>query len=591
MPDSNISSESMTSIVADPVHKIIIYQMMVRLFGNGNVTNKVYGSLAENGVGKFDDISDEAIGSLKDFGATHLWYTGILSHATTTDYSVDGINRDNPLIVKGKAGSPYAVKDYYDVDPDLAMVVGNRMSEFEALLTRTHKGGLKVIIDFIPNHVARQYHSGSKPGGVSDFGVDDDVSVAFKADNNFYYIPGQALKLPDAVGQGVSSEPYVEFPAKATGNDVFQSSPAITDWYETVKLNYGVDYLDSGRTYFDPIPSTWLKMLDILKFWTIKGVDGFRCDMAEMVPVEFWGWVIPEIKKINPNLIFIAEIYNPEAYPRYIFSGKFDYLYDKVGLYDTMRRLITGVGTVEDITRVWQVESGDFSDRMLRFLENHDEQRIASRFFANDPFLALPAMVLSATLHAGPVLYYFGQEVGVNADEDEGFQGNDGRTTIFDYWGIPAFQRWVNQGKFDGGAMTTDQQDLREFYQWLNRLVMQRKAISQGSFYDLQYANMDWQSGEYDKTRIYSYLRYSADQVLLFIFNFDEHKACRVQLRIPDHAWVNTLGLEKDRAYRFQEVFPENVLDFEVSGSAVGTEGLGLNLEPLSFYVMEIKEA
>ncbi len=570
-------------------HKIILYQLIVRLFGNLNTTNTFCGTLAENGAGKFDDITESALVSLREFGATHLWFTGVIEHATVTDYSAYGIRRDNSLLVKGRAGSPYAVKDYYDVDPDLAREAGSRMAEFGALVARTHAAGLRVIIDFIPNHLARQYGSDAKPDGVTDFGQEDDPGLFFAPDNNFYYLPGQEFVVPEGAGALYRcDEDYEESPARATGNDVFRADPSLHDWYETVKLNYGVDVMNRGKTCFDPVPSTWWKMLEVLRFWAGKGVDGFRCDMAEMVPVGFWGWVIPRVRELNPDLVFIAEIYNPAAYRTYLFEGRFDYLYDKVGLYDAMRRLICGGGTVEDITRVWQEESGDFSSRMLRFLENHDEQRIASRFFAGDPFLALPAMLLSATLHGGPVMYYSGQELGVRAEGAEGFQGDDGRTTLFDYWSIPELQGWVNGGRYDGAGMSAGQRELRDFYGKLNGFVLSSEAVCSGEFYDLQYANIDRQDTGYDRSRIYSYLRYTAGQQLLFVVNFDRHRAFRTSVRIPDHAWCEKLGHRHDSLYRFREVFPEQVLSFTLRGDEVTGTGVGFMLEPLAFYVLEI---
>jgi glycosidase len=571
--------------------KLIIYQIFTRLFGNQNTTNKVYGTIEENGSGKFNDITDTALASIKNFGITHVWYTGIIEHATLTDYSEYGIGTDHPLIVKGIAGSPYAVKDYYDVDPDLAVDVSKRMLEFEALITRTRQQGLKSIIDFIPNHVSRQYHSDARTLGIKDFGEDDDTTVTFAPDNNFYYIPDHDFIVPEGHKPPVDvAGPYHERPAKATGNDVFQAQPSQYDWYETIKLNYGVDYLNGRSTHFDPIPSTWLKMYDILRFWTEKGVDGFRCDMAEMVPVEFWGWVIPEIKKVNPEIIFIAEIYNPHEYHNYIKKGQFTYLYDKVGLYNSLRHLMEGSGSVEDITRIWQQESGDIAENMLRFLENHDEQRIASRYFAGDAWAAVPAMTLSATLHTGPMMLYFGQELGVNPTISEGFQGEDGRTTIFDYWGVTEFQQYVNGGKFDGGALTVDQKNLRAFYENLNKFVTENEAVFAGNFYDLQYVNVDGQSPDYDKTRIYSYLRYTDHQKLLFIYNFDQEKTYHTNLRIPQGVWQDTLNLNSTVSYTLKQVFPMLILTPNIRPSEITSTGILLTLPPNSVYVYEIVE-
>jgi glycosidase len=569
--------------------KFVIYQLFTRLFGNQNTTNKVYGTIEENGCGKFNDIDDTALAALKDFGATHLWYTGVLEHATLTDYSQFGINPDHPLIVKGIAGSPYAVKDYYDVDPDLAVDVPHRMQEFENLIARTHAHSLKVVIDFIPNHVARQYHSDVRPAGIRDFGEDDDNTVTFNPANNFYYIPNHDFVVPEGHTPPLPViSPYHERPAKATGNDVFLPQPSQYDWYETIKLNYGVDYLDGRSRHFDPIPSTWLKMRDILIYWTRKGVDGFRCDMAEMVPVEFWGWVIPEVKKENPTVIFIAEIYNPFEYRNYINIGKFDYLYDKVGLYNSLRRIIEGHGSAEDITRIWQHESGDFSEHMLRFLENHDEQRIASRYFAGNPWTALPGMVLSATLHTGPLMLYFGQELGVDPTRQEGFQDEDGRTTIFDYWGVPEFQKWVNGGKFNEELLTTEQKTLRGFYGNLNAFARNNEAVYAGEFYDLQYVNADGQSFNYDKTIIYSYLRHTGDQKLLFVYNFHESRTVETFIKVPQDAWTSVLKLGNTGSYKLKPVFPVEVPQIQLPAADITSTGVHIELPPISAFAFEI---
>lgn len=564
--------------------KITLYQIYTRLFGNLTTTNKFYGTRDENGVGKFNDITDKALNSLKKFGISHVWYTGIIEHATMTDYSAHGIPKDNPYVVKGIAGSPYAIKDYYDVNPDLAVDVPNRMREFEALIARSHKVGLRVIIDCVPNHVARQYQSDMKPKGVKDFGEDDDKSVGFHPQNNFYYLPNQAFQVPDNVPipPAIEAFPYAEFPAKATGNDVFAAKPSINDWFETIKLNYGVDYQNGRRKHFDPIPNTWLKMRDILLYWANKGVDGFRCDMAEMVPFEFWGWVIPEVKKVYPKTIFIAEIYNPAEYHNYLFKGQFDYLYDKVGLYDALRRLMEGHGNTADITRVWQQESGDFANRMLRFLENHDEQRIASKYFAGNPFYAIPAMVVSATLHTGPLMLYFGQEVGVNPTVAEGFSGEDGRTTMFDYWGVVEYQAWVNGGKFDGGKLNDDQKKLRGFYTDLLQLVNQSDAIRHGSFYDLQYANTNGQTTGYNDAKMYAYLRHSDKQRLLIVCNFDLHQSVQTTIKIPTHAW-ETMGLSPTSQYVFKEIFqhPQTI-------TVEASKGLEIQMEANSVRIFEI---
>ena len=572
-----------TSSVVPVMDKLIIYQIFTRLFGNQTTTNQPHGSRDENGVGKFNDINEAALQSIRQFGASHVWFTGILEHATQTDYQADGIHPDDPAVVKGRAGSPYAVKDYYDVDPDLAVDVPNRMAEFEALVQRTHAYGLKVLVDFIPNHVARQYASDAKPAYVTDLGQNDDTSVDFAPNNNFYYLPGQTFVAPgQAAGTNPSPHPLHEYPAKVTGSGSITATPDRNDWYETIKLNYGLNIFD-GSLHIDPIPATWHQMLDILLFWAEKGVDGFRCDMAHYVPVEFWQWVTTQVKQRYPHLIFIAEIYDPQLYRSFIFEGGFDYLYDKVGLYDSVRQLIEGHGSCYELTRVWQQESGDFSRHMLRFLENHDEQRIASRFFAGDPWAAVPGMVLTATMHTGPLLLYFGQEVGVRAEGAEGFSGDDGRTTIFDYWGIPGWQGYLNEGSYDGRKLSDNQRNLRAFYQQLNHLVSGSDAVQNGYFYDLQYANDNGQSAGYDAHQIYSYLRYTDHQKLLIVCNFSPHYTYNTLIRIPDLA-LAAMGLNAAQLYRFTDIFQT---DTEVE--AAGSVGVPLVLPPRSAQVLEIK--
>lgn len=570
-----------TTSVVPVMDKLIIYQIFTRLFGNQNTTNQFNGSIDENGSGKFNDINDDALRAIKQFGASHVWYTGIIEHATQTDYSAYGILPDDPSVVKGRAGSPYAIKDYYDVDPDLAVSVPNRMAEFEALVERTHVHGLKVLIDFVPNHVARQYKSDTKPANVIDLGANDDTSIRFSIENNFYYLPGETFVSPEK-SQEATTNPLHEFPAKVTGSGSITASPDINDWYETIKLNYGFNIFEGGQQ-FEPVPATWKQMLDILLFWANKGVDGFRCDMAHYVPIPFWKWAISRVKQQYPRILFIAEIYDPNLYRPFIFDGGFDYLYDKVGLYDTLRELMEGHGSCYNITRVWQQESGEYAQHMLRFLENHDEQRIASRFFANDPWAAVPAMTLSATMHTGPYMVYFGQETGVRPEEAEGFSGDDGRTTIFDYWGLPDWQGWINKGRYDGLGLSDEQQRLRSFYQQLNHLVNGSDAIQNGYFYDLQYANDNGQSAGYDAQRIYSYLRHTDRQKLLIVCNFSNNTTYETTIRIPNHAF-DVMSLSPSRTFTFTDIFLTNS---EID--AVGTMGVPVVLPPRSVRVLEIK--
>lgn len=510
--------------------KMIIYQVFPRWFGNTNTKPVRNGSLEENGVGKFSDFTPLALSKIKELGTTHIWYTGVIEHATQTDYTAYHIQKDHRAVVKGKAGSPYAIKDYYDIDPDLADHVENRMEEFEALVARTHDAGMKVIIDFVPNHVARQYHSDAQYNFIEELGQNDNTSKAFDPNNNFYYIPGQPLTLPFTDDD--DGLEYSEFPAKATGNDRFDAFPNCNDWYETVKLNYGVDYLNGRSKHFDPIPNTWHKMLDILRFWASKQIDGFRCDMAEMVPVEFWEWAIPLVKKDYP-VIFIAEVYNPAEYRNYIFNGHFDYLYDKVGLYDTLRAVICGQAPASNIPACWQSLEG-IQSHMLNFLENHDEQRLASDFFAKDPSAGISGLMVSALMNTNPMMIYSGQELGERGMDEEGFSGLDGRTTIFDYWSVSTLRNWKNGGKYDGGKLTEKQKQLRQQYAAILNIAKNEPAITQGSFFDLMYTNE--KNRFFNNRNQYAFLRKHKNEVILVVANFT-HSEQNVWVNIPEDAF------------------------------------------------------
>ena len=509
------------------MQKIILYQIFTRLFGNDNTQCTPNGDIVQNGCGKLANFTPEALEAIKKLGTTHVWYTGIIEHATQTDYSKQGIRPDHKATVKGKAGSPYAIKDYYDIDPDLATSVPSRMKEFTQLVKRTHEAGLKMIIDFVPNHVARCYHSDAKPKNVVDLGEKDDTSLFFSPKNNFYYLPGTTL------GGEVDWQDYTEIPARATGNNRFDAYPSRNDWYETVKLNYGVNYLEGERTDFYPFPSTWLKMRDILLFWAKKGVDGFRCDMAEMVPFHFWGWVIPIIKEKYPHIVFIAEVYNTWEYYNYVKHGKFDYLYDKVGLYDTLIGIIRHQQSATDITRTWQ-NLGELRAHMLHFMENHDEQRLASDFIAGHGRPALPAMLVSATIDTCPTMVYFGQELGERGMDEEGFSGRDGRTTIFDYWSVDTIRRWHDGGTFSGKELNEGERDLQDYYSHLLHIARDEKAIAEGDFFDLMYVNPHTE--HFNPHRQYAFLRKHENELLLIVANFDEWDS-QVAVNIPTDAF------------------------------------------------------
>ena len=538
-------------IVSDK--KIVVYQVFTRLFGNKNTTNKPWGTLEENGVGKFNDFTDKALNEIKDLGVTYIWYTGVPHHALIRDYTAIGISNDDPEVVKGRAGSPYAVKDYYNVNPDLAVDPANRLQEFEALIARSHKAGLKVIIDIVPNHIARKYEGKNNPAGVKDFGADDAVSFEYKRDNNFYYIPNTHFEIPNtAKPLNGEKNPLVdgkfeEYPAKWTGNGSRMAKPDKNDWYETVKVNYGIrpdgskdfptlpagfdtkSYQEHYNFWKDKnVPDSWIKFRSIALYWTAKGVDGFRYDMAEMVPYEFWSYMNSAVKMANPNAFLLAEVYNPKEYRNYIHLGKMDFLYDKVETYDKLKDVIRGKSLPDGLSDI-QKGMRDIEHHMLHFLDNHDEQRLASPEFAGTPEKGKPLMVVSTAISTSPTMVYFGQEVGEAGNENAGF-GTHSRTSIFDYIGVPNHQRWMNGGKFDGGQLSQAEKDLRDFYKRLLNFSISSSALM-GKFEEIQTVNRHNTKG-YDPG-IYSITRWSDTQKLIVVTNFSWIATSNFELKVP----------------------------------------------------------
>ncbi len=522
------------------MHKPIIYQILPRLWGNDTKNPLKNGTLSENGTGKFSDIDTRTLEYIRWLGCSHVWYTGILRHSTQT--SEGGCIPSHPQLVKGQAGSPYAICDYYDVNPYLADEPKKRMDEFESLIERTHEAGLKLIMDFVPNHVARDYGKNSSVPGHPVLGAEDDRSVHWKAENDFYYYVGEKLTLPTPVPEGM--EPYNEFPAMATGNNCYSPAPGINDWYETVKINYG-----------DEHTSTWDKMYDIIDYWASKGVDGFRCDMVELVPPQFFRWLISKVKEKYPEVIFIAEVYKKELYGEYIRSVGFDYLYDKSGLYDTLRTIVeknvndNGMPvelwqSATGITRNWQYLS-DLQPYMLNFLENHDEQRFASDFFAKDAGNTFAPLYVSLYLNTAPFMIYFGEEIGERGMYEEGFSGQDGRTTIFDWWSIESIRRLRKVIAEDAYrtmsiqelvAAGLEEKEAEVFCRFAQatRFASTDPGIRMGTTYDLCYCNFG--SEGFDKNRHFAFLRDYQDHTLLVAANFS-NKEAEMSIIIPDHAF------------------------------------------------------
>jgi glycosidase len=565
---------------------INIYQLFPRLFGNTSTQHRFNGNINENGCGKFSHISSRAIESLRDLGITHIWLTGIIRHAKITSYSNFGIPDSHPSLVKGMAGSPYAIMDYYDVDPDLADAVPNRMSEFEALVQRIHDTGLKAIIDFVPNHVARQYHSVAKPANVLDLGENDNVNRGFDPMNNFYYLVGQSFippKREDEIYQ--SDRIYLEQPAKVTGNDCFSPSPSVHDWFETVKLNYGVNYFHLMDQVFDPIPSTWQKMLHILRFWASKGIDGFRADMAEMVPIDFWKWANVALKSEFPNLIMIAEVYQPGRYRDFIEAG-FDLLYDKVGLYDTLMNIMCRGHAAQSITECWRKNEG-LNEKMLRFLENHDEPRLASWQIGLQPYMTIPALAVSAFLHPSALMIYNGQESGEKAVGASGFSADDGRTSIYDYCIMPQHLQWFNNGACDGALLSFDQHLLRNAYKQILHARLTMPALQANGFYDLMWAN-PWFTN-FDPHYVYAFCRFGGGQNLVVVVNFNKSAQRTMQLKIPLDA-LNLMGFTSQMPPRMKLrlLAGQGHAQDEIAGALLAQEGCKVSIPPSNFAIFEL---
>jgi len=589
-------------------HKKVVYQVFTRLFGNENTTNKPWGTIEENGVGKFNDFTDKALQEIKDLGITHIWYTGILHHATITDYTKYGISNDDPDIVKGRAGSPYAVKDYYQVDPDLAVDPAKRMEEFEQLIARTHKVGMKVVIDIIPNHIARAYEGKNNPKGVSDFGANDDKTVTYKKNNNFYYVVGENFKvpvwknnyLPLGGEKNVHADgKFEETPAKWTGNGSRLAQPDVNDWYETVKINYGVkpdgskdfDELPEGfdkKGYQEhvafwqdkEIPDSWLKYKEIALFWLDKGVDGLRFDMAEMVPVEFWSYMNSIIKIKYPEALLLAEVYNPNLYRDYIHLGKMDYLYDKVALYDTIKHVMQGHGLTDNLPQI-QKDLEDIEHNMIHFLENHDEQRIASPDFAGSAEKGKPAMVVSTTISTSPTLLYFGQDVGEPGKENAGF-GTATRTSIFDYVGVPHHQRWMNNKKFDGGQLSENEKNLHDFYKRLLNFTIQSSALM-GAYEETH--NYNRANTENYNHKVFSFVRWDEIEKLIIVTNFDGENSYEFDLKLPSSI-ISDWNL-KDGKYQFtDQLYGKKSYQLNIEN---GNASINVKLNPLESLILKLK--
>jgi glycosidase len=601
-----------------------IYQLFLRQFGNTNETRKPNGTLAENGVGKFSDLDDRALGSLRKFGVTHLWLLGTLRQATATDYSGIGLPADDPDLLKGLAGSPFAVRDYFDVCPDYADNPAQRLYEFRALVVRIHRHGLKVILDFVPNHVARSYRSVVRPE--LNFGARDDRTRFFAPGNNFFYLQGQPpLRLP-TVKDGKPVSPTCQVlgncdglfdgeldHGKVTGNNVVSWTPNLGDWYETVKLNYGFDFTQGRQgpkeyptsTHPEkPIPDTWLKMDAVLAYWQVLGVDGFRCDMAHWIPLEFWRWAIGRARERNAGVLFLAEAYDDD--PNKLTDGNvlaalveagFEAVYDHQS-YRILKDLYEGPKWANDLDGV--LGSVAPLHQSVRYAENHDEARLANstQWGGLGAAVGRPVSALLFGVGRGPVLIYNGQEVGEPALGAEGFGGNDARTSIFDYWSMPELAKWVNGHHYDGARLSTEQKELRAWYARLLRLVNE-PAFLRGEFIPLNRANSNNPrfgrvSGETASGHwLYAFIRHdsASRQSYLVAANLHGKEALRdITIKLSPEALAAAGVDHGDQKLEFRDrLAADQPLRLKTTASALREKGLDIpSLPPLTACYFEV---
>lgn len=537
--------------------KPVIYQLVVRYFGNTSGANAIDGELRKNGCGKFDDINDRALAELVRLGVTHVWLMGVFRQATLTDHSSIGLPADPPEVVKGVAGSFYAVRDYADVCPDYAVNPVRRMAEFEALVERIHAAGLRVLIDFIPNHVSRNYSSDTFP-----FGRGDDQSKFFDPQNHFYYLPDppkRALSLPRPStwnppgivfgGRFQPEDGSTGHTPKATGGDdygrVVDTQLTESLWYETIKLNYGFNFAEQ-RGYYDPVPRTWTMVDAILAYWQRKGVDGFRCDFAHYVPQEAWAYLIAQARERRRDAFFIAEAYpfagslDPVHDQRQLIAAGFDAVYHWTS-YNALKGVYQGLGL-----NAYEREMAALGDaerpHYLEYLENHDERRIGSSVVlgagpGDSGFGSSAASYQLAPLQLlygpGPVLIFNGQEVGEPGSGATGFKGDNGRTTIFDYWRMPTFARWVNGYAYDGGQLEPAEKRLRRYYADLLALCRHPAVLGSG-YWGLRYCNRaDQVPGASD--RLYPFARFApgTGQLVVIVANFRPNSPDSGRVRVP----------------------------------------------------------
>ena len=583
----------------------VIYQLFVRHFSNfqkGGVRN---GTRKQNGCGTFAGVNDAALEAIAQMGVTHLWLTGVLRHATQTPHP--GLPAHPACVVKGIAGSPYAVTDYFDVDPDLAEEPQERMEEFCALLGRVRRCGMVPMLDFVPNHVSRCYasrgHSELEPG------MWDRKDVFFARDNAFYYLA------PPPNGDRRVILPEGEFEAergcgRVTGNNAATWLPSVFDWYETVKLNYGCDYrhgaaeaesLPGVLTTADAVPRTWRIMDHVLAWWQELGVGGFRCDMAHMIPLPFWRWEIARARLRDEAVFFMAEAYDdpmkltPGDPLQDLLAAGFSGVYDAPA-YRALRDLYEGGVWANDLDTFHRPENPLFTGG-VRFVENHDEPRLASPLFWGNCGADVARAVMTApyTTSCGPVLFYNGQETLERAEGPTGFGGDNGRTSIFDYTTLPRLQRWTCGGRYDGSELSTEELELRCFCGRLLRFL-QHPALAAGTFYGLNWSNRATpgygREGEETTSghRLYAFLRHNSQSrhTLLIVCNFSPNRNADTHIHIPRNAceWAHKTAPR----FSFTDILDPASAPLSATPDQLDTDGLPVHIPAGNARIFEWKQ-
>ncbi len=566
------------STLPKPARAVTIYQVAPRTYaaqGNGAAL-----------AGKLSDMTTDRLREIRDLGIDYLWLTGVLEHAARA--------QTDPDVVKGEAGSYYAIYDNWDVSSEIGT-----MADFEAVIERAHSVGLRVLIDFVANHTARLHRTDVVCKQHLDFGRGDRTEVAFDRDNNYYYMPNTSFTPPTQTGSAGSDGAFdtdiftpgiqLESPARVTGNDIVSPNPPISDWFETVKLNYGWDLINK-RANYSPRPRTWNQMIDVARYWVEKGVDGFRVDFAHAVPIEFWRTFAAELKAVQPQVFLLAEAYETDyrmKLPGFTFYDMLDAGFDSVynsAMYWAMHNQVQRPGDMRSaVPNRSPALAANIVNRGFQFtqyLENHDEERVASRTFA--PWIGERAqraeLGLAYTaylgLMPGNLLMHGGQELQEDASVFGSYAGDNGKTSIFDYVYQSQTRLWQS------GNRPQWMIDFRQRYRDL--LALKRlpafSAIHKESVPSL--VDLDGPNNYKEQSNwISSYIRFQGNDAYLVVTNGDPFVAHAATIHFTSrdnddmYGAMRALHVENStRRYIFKEVFARK--DWVPSDPATGGQGL-----------------